>query len=185
MIAAVDIRPETASDAPAIAALAMAAFGAAEGPEIVGLLADLRVDPTAQPLLSLLAEVDGRVVGQVLFSRVRLVSAGPNPTAAILAPLAVHPDFQSQGIGGRLVVDGLSRLAAAGVELAFVLGHPGFYPRFGFTPAGLDRFVPPHPILPKNAPAWMLRELRPGASGGWRGQVLCAEAMADPKYWRE
>lgn len=185
MIAAIDIRVETAADAPAIAALAMAAFGTAEGPEIVGLLADLRADPTARPLLSLLAEFDGRVVGHVLFSRVRMVSSGPNPTAAILAPLAVHPDFQAQGIGGRLVVEGLSRLAAAGVELAFVLGHPGYYPRFGFTPASLDRFVPPHPILPKNAPAWMLRELRPGASGGWRGQVLCAEAMADPKYWRE
>jgi len=77
----------------------MFSFGTSEGPEIVQLIGDLLLDVTAQPVLSLVATVDGRVVGHVLFSKVRLKPAGQEVSAALLAPLAVHPDCQSQGIG--------------------------------------------------------------------------------------
>ena len=66
---------------------------------------------------------------------------------AILAPLAVVPDAQGQGIGGALIEHGLSLLQRSGVGLVFVLGHPGYYPRHGFEPAGRLGFDAPFPIL--------------------------------------
>lgn len=181
----IEIRPASHADLPAISDLALAAFGTAEGPEIVQLIADLLVDPSAQPVLSLLATADERIIGHILFSKARLKPPSQATSAALLAPLAVHPEVQGRGIGGRLITEGLERLAGAGVEWVFVLGHPGYYPRFGFSEAGIQGFAAPFPIPPQNAAAWMLRSLRPGESGRPCGQVICADALADPKYWRE
>ena len=179
------IRKAVDADFPAIADLAWSAFGSTEGPEIVQLIAALSADPTAQPLLSLVAVLDDRVVGHVLFSKATLAPSSRDVTAALLAPLAVLPDVQSQGIGSRLVTEGLRLLSDAGTELVFVLGHPGYYPRFGFREAGIRGFAAPHPIPDKNAAAWMVCELRPGAIGQEQGQVACADAIADLKYWTE
>ena len=181
----VKIREAIQSDFQAISDVAMSSFGTSEGPEIVQLIGDLLVDVTAQPVLSLIATVDDRVVGHVLFSKVRLEPPAQDVSAALLAPLAVHPDLQSQGIGAQLIAAGLQQLSDAGVDLVFVLGHPGYYPRFGFSEAGIKGFEAPYPIPQKNAEAWMVRELHPGVIGSTRGQVICADALADPKYWRE
>ncbi len=180
-----EVRPAVESDLQAISGLAMSAFGLSEGPEIVQLIADLLLDATAQPVLSLVASVDEGIVGHVLFSRVRLEPPGRRVSAALLAPLAVHPDFQSRGIGGRLVAAGLQQLADAGVDLVFVLGHPGYYPRFGFSPAEIKGFEAPYPIPPQNADAWMVLALHPDVSGNACGRVICADALAKPEYWRE
>lgn len=179
------IREALDADLQAISDLAMSSFGTSEGPEIVQLIGELWVDVTAQPVLSLVATVHGRVVGHVLFSKVRLEISGQQVFAALLAPLAVHPDFQSQGIGSQLVAAGFQQLSDAGVDLVFVLGHPGYYPRFGFSEAGIKGFEAPYPIPEKNMGAWMVRELHPGVIVTARGQVICADALADPKYWRE
>jgi predicted N-acetyltransferase YhbS len=72
-----------------------------------------------------------------------------------------------------------------GVELVFVLGHPGYYPRFGFKPAGVLGFEAPYPIPEKHADAWMVRELRAGIIGSVRGKVVCADTLSRPEYWRE
>ena len=181
----VNIRKAADSDTQAISSLVLSAFGATEGPAIVQLIADLLADASAKPVLSLVASVNNRVVGHVLFSKVRFKPPGQNVSAAILAPLAVHPDFQSRGIGGQLVVEGLKQLAGSGVKLVFVLGHPGYYPRFGFSAAGIKGFEAPYPIPDRNAEAWMVRELHPGMIGKVRGQVMCADALADPRYWIE
>lgn len=181
----VKIREAVQSDFQAISALAMSAFGISEGPEIVQLIADLLLDATARPVLSLVAVIDEGIVGHILFSTVRIESSGLDASAALLAPLAVHPDVQSRGIGGQLITEGLQRLSDSGVTLVFVLGHPGYYTKFGFSAAGVKGFEAPHPIPPRNAEAWMVRELRPGVIGNTSGQVICADALADPKYWRE
>jgi len=181
----VKIREAVQSDFKVISALAMSAFGISEGPEIVQLIADLLVDATARPVLSLVAVIDEGIVGHILFSTARIESSGQDASAALLAPLAVHPDVQSRGIGGQLVAEGLQQLSDSGVTLVFVLGHPGYYTRFGFSAAGVKGFEAPHPIPPRNAEAWMVRELRPGIIGNTSGQVICADALADPKYWRE
>jgi putative acetyltransferase len=185
IMAQVHIRKAIYSDFPAITHLAMSAFGLSEGPEIVQLIADLSVDVTAQPVLSLVATVDESIVGHILFSNLRIKPPGQEVSAALLAPLAVHPDFQSRRIGSRLVTEGLQQLSDSGVNLVFVLGHPGYYPRFGFSAAGIKGFGAPYPIPQKNAEAWMVCELQPGVIGDLSGQVICADALTDPKYWRE
>lgn len=179
------IRKAIHSDLQAISELVLAAFGVEEGPEIVQLIADLLADRTASPTLSLVAEVDGELVGHILFSKAHVESSDREVSAALLAPLAVHPDQQARGIGGRLIREGLAQLAAAGVDLIFVLGHPGYYPRFGFSEAGIRGFAAPYPIAPRNAGAWMVQALRPEIIGMVSGRVACAEALADPKYWHE
>ena len=175
------IRKAVDADIQAISTLAMSSFGTSEGPEIVQLIGDLLVDVTARPVLSLVAIVDGRVVGHVLFSTVRLKPPGQDVSAALLAPLAVHPECQSQGIGSQLVAAGIEQLSDAGVDLVFVLGHPAYYPRFGFFEAGIKGFEAPYPIPEKHAAAWMMRELHPGVIGSTLGQVTCADTLSDPK----
>ncbi len=170
---------------PAIDSIAIAAFGEAEGEEIVYLINALMIDKSAQPVLSLVASTTERVVGHILFSRAGLVGAGREISAMLLAPLAVHPDFQGKGIGGRLVEEGLRRLKQAGNDLVFVLGHPGYYPRFGFVEAGVNGFQAPYPILAKNAGAWMVHAMRPGLINEVDGRVICAASIDDVKYWQE
>jgi len=179
------IREATASDTPALADLAMTAFGAEEGPEIAALIEALLADPTARPLLSLVATAGDDIIGHVLFTAVSLRPASPGVTARILAPLAVRPGHQGQGIGGRLVRDGLERLRRAGTDLVFVLGDPRYYSRFGFTPAGRAGFEAPHPIPPEHAGAWMVLGLAPDAVDRARGRVTCADSLADRRYWIE
>lgn len=180
-----EIRLAGQSDVQGISHLAMSAFGISEGPEIVKVIGDLSADVTAQPVLSLVAVVNGTIVGHVLFSKVSFKPPGRNVSGAILAPLAVHPDFQSRGIGRQLVTEGLRQLSDSGVDLVFVLGHPAYYPRFGFSAAGIKGFQAPYPIPPKNADAWMVLELRPGTIGTTSAQVICADALDDPRYWCE
>jgi len=176
------IRKATESDLTDVLLVESRAFGGNEEAELVnGLLSD----PSAMPLLSLLAFEDERAVGHVLFTNVRLTGTEDTVSASILAPLAVVPEAQRQGVGTRLVQEGLRLLSEAEVDLVFVLGHPEYYPRHGFTPAGALGFEASYPILEKNAKAWMVQALRPGLIGSVRGKVVCADALDRPEYWRE
>ena len=179
------IRTSFESDKQAISDVVIIAFGQEQGPEIEGLIADLLKDPSALPLLSLVATVDEYIVGHILFTSAKIKHSQRMVSSAILAPLSVHPEYQSQGIGGQLIEEGLKQLKSAGVELVFVLGHPDYYPRYGFSAAGIKGFDAPFPILPENSDAWMVQELSPGIIGNVRGQVICADALNDPKHWRE
>jgi len=181
----VRVRKAEERDREGIEDLVTASFGPAEGVEIERLIADLVADTSAQPVVSLVATTDDRVIGHILFSRARVETEGPELSASILAPLAVHPELQGKGIGSQLVTEGLGQLAEAGVDLVFVLGHPDYYPRHGFAEAGVRGFEAPYPIAAKNAGAWMVQELRPGILGAVQGTVRCADALHDPRYWRE
>lgn len=178
-------RDAVTADAAAIAAVVHAAFGPAEGAEISELVTALMADPSAQPLLSLVTTHDDQVVGHVLFTHTRLEPAHTAARSAILAPLAVHPTQQGRGHGGQLIADGLMRLASAGTALVFVLGYPAYYSRHGFVPASPHGLAAPYPIPAEHADAWMVQALRPNILGQVRGQVRCAAALDDPRYWRE
>jgi len=179
------VRKAFESDKQAISDVVLAAFGDVHGQEIADLITDLLADPSAQPLLSLVATTNENVVGYILFTNARIKHSQRIVSTAILAPLSVHPEYQKQGIGGRLIREGLKRLKAAGVELVFLLGHPGYYPKYGFSAAGIKGFDASYPIPPENSGAWMVQELHPGVIGHVSGQVICADALNDPKYWRE
>ncbi len=180
-----NIRPSMKSDLDALLHVEAKAFGKEEEAEIIELVNALLGDPSAKLLLSLLAVHDDRVVGHVLFTKAQLSGSDESLSVSILAPLAVLPESRSQGIGSQLVREGLRLLSESGVELVFVLGHPTYYPRCGFRPAGVLGFEAPYPIPEEAAGAWMVLELRPGLIGRVRGKVICADALDRPEYWRE
>lgn len=170
----------TAADLSDVLTVERLAFG---GEVEAGLVADLLADPTAQPLLSLLARAEGRPVGHILFTAVRLEGAASGLRLAILAPLAVVPDAQRKGIGGRLIEHGIRLLGEAGVSLVLVLGHPGYYPRHGFQPAGRYGLRAPYPVSQESA--WMVRPIILNVLGRVQGRIACADALDRLEYWVE
>lgn len=176
------IRESSDSDLYDVLFVEHAAFGDDKEAELVR---ELLSDPSAQPVVSLLAYKDDRAVGHILFTAAFIKKAQRKVTAAILAPLAVVPDAQGQGVGGELVERGLQLMSRSGVDLVFVLGHPEYYPRHGFKPALQLGFEAPYPIPDKDEDAWMVQALRPGVIGFVGGKVICADALNKPEHWRE
>jgi putative acetyltransferase len=125
------VRPELPDDATAIRAVNVAAFPTPEEADIVDALRAAHA-----VVLSLVAvdEDEGRIVGHILFSPVTIDRPGTATVAIGLAPMAVAPSHQRRGIGEQLVRTGLEALRAAGQRAVVVVGHPGYYPRFGFAP---------------------------------------------------
>ena len=95
------------------------------------------------------------------------------------------PKFQRQGIGGALIKKGIEILAKSGIDLVFVVGHPQYYPRYGFTPASKLGFEPTYPIPKEVADAWMVQALHSGIIGSVSGKVICCDVMNKPEVWRE
>ncbi|QDU72955.1 GNAT family N-acetyltransferase [Mucisphaera calidilacus] len=181
------LRPHTKAETPDTLNVSRAAFPGDPGEDIAQLVNELLHDPTAQPRLSLVALIDNTIAGHALFTAVTIQHDNtPRPiTASILAPLAVLPDHQNQGLGGQLVQHGLNHLREQGTDLLFVLGHPDYYPRHGFTPAGTLGYNAPYPIAPENADAWMVQTLRPDFTRHAPGTVRCADALMHERHWVE
>jgi putative acetyltransferase len=150
----VEIRSEKPTDYAGVYQVNIQAFGR---PNEAELIDNLR--PVVQPHISLVAELEGQIVGHIFFSPVSIESPQASQTAMGLGPVAVLPAYQNQGIGTKLVEAGLEACRQQGHKLIVVLGHPNFYPRFGFIPAGSLglRF---HEPVPEQA--FMLLELSPG-----------------------
>jgi predicted N-acetyltransferase YhbS len=187
-IDAIQFRSARSDDRDQILAVHRDGFGDHDGPVIVSLVEEMLDDPTAEPIYSFVAVSEEKIVGHVLFTSVVIELAGKpsdRPTAQILAPLAVIQDLQGKGIGTQLVKDALQHLAAAGIELVFVLGYPEYYSRFGFVPAGIRGFEAPYPIPEKNAGAWMVLELQPGVVETFEGKVKCCRALDHRQHWVE
>jgi putative acetyltransferase len=98
------------------------------------LTAGLLNDKSAEPIVSLLAFHNDKAIGHILFTRVYLDKMTKKPLMHILAPLAVIPEYQKQGIGGMLMNEGIKILKEMGSKIVFVLGHMDYYPKFGFIP---------------------------------------------------
>jgi putative acetyltransferase len=126
------IRPETAQDLAKITEVNNLAFGQKNE----GMLVEkLRQTDRFISELSLVAELEGRIVGHVLFYPVIIRSVDSEFLSLSLGPMAVIPELQRQGIGSRLVTEGLAAAARLGHRSVIVLGHPDYYPKFGFKPA--------------------------------------------------
>lgn len=151
------------------------------------LTADLLGDSTANPILSLLAYYESKAIGHIIFTRVYIDEMNTDqPLIHILAPLAVIPEYQKQGVGGLLISEGLKRLKESGSELVFVLGHMDYYPKHGFIPdAGKMGYAAPYKIPKKYANAWMAQSLNEGEFSIKRGKVLCCNELNKPEHWRE
>jgi putative acetyltransferase len=173
------IRESNDSDYNAILEGNRAAFKSDVEPKLVS---NLLADPSAKPLLSIVAIIDDEIVGHILFTRCSLV---PDKAISlyILAPVSVLPKHQGNGIGGVLIRKGLEILANQEVDLVFVLGHPSYYPRFGFKPAISLGFETPFPIAKEHLDAWMVKKLNPRVGEDIKGKVICANALNEPEYW--
>ena len=131
----VTIRPEKPEDAPQVRNVNELAFGQPAEANLVERLQQACTDS-----LSLVAE-DDAVVGHILFTPVVVESAGQRVVGMGLAPMAVLPDRQRQGIGSQLVKRGLDILHERRCPFVIVVGHAEYYPRFGFEPASAHGLV--------------------------------------------
>ncbi|UNO42298.1 N-acetyltransferase [Streptomyces sp. MST-110588] len=161
------VRPETSADIPAVRRVNLAAFETAAEADLVDAL---RRDPAARlPGLSYVAEAaDGTVAAHALLTRCHVGEA----SAVALAPCAVLPEWQKRGVGGAVIRALLDAARAAGERTAIVLGHPSYYPRFGFEPA--SRFGI---LAPQEWPDEAFMALSLDGSEPPRGTVRYAEAF--------
>ena len=159
----ITIRLETPGDVASIRYVNEQAFGQKEEAEIVEKLRD-----RAALTFSLVAFQGNEVVGHIAFSPAVVASQSSNFVAIALAPMAVLPAHQRQGIGGQLVRAGLEECRNSGYEIVVVLGHPTYYPRFGFVPAN-QKGINCEFEVPEEA--FMVLELHEGALAG-RGGVV-------------
>lgn len=147
------IRAEAVPDQKTIRLVHEFAFETPAEAKLVDSLREL-----TKPLISLVAEEEGEIVGHILFSAVTL-DGQPDLNLMGLGPVAVLPQYQRQGIGSALVRTGLERCRDSGAAAVVVLGHPEFYPRLGFVPASRFGLCSEYPVPDE---AFMAIELQRG-----------------------
>ena len=163
------IRDERPVDVDSIRAVNLTAFETSTEADLVDALRR-----RATPLISLVAEDGANVVGHILFSPVTLASE-PGLTLMGLAPMAVVPSRQRQGVGSSLVREGLDRCRQVNAAAVVVLGHPEYYPRFGFLPAA-RLFLRCEYDVPEDV--FMVMELDQGTLKGKSGTIQYHPAFA-------
>jgi putative acetyltransferase len=139
------------------------AFGRRNEAVLVG-----RLREEVPRLISLIATIEKQVVGHILFSPVTVEGETAVYHSIALGPMAVLPNFQKQGVGSALIQAGLMACRAAGETAVFVLGHPTYYPRFGFKPTNTVNVDCEFKVPPD---VFMVHELVPNALDGWSGTV--------------
>ena len=159
----IEIRAERAGDESAVRRVNELAFGRAGEADLVDALRE-----AAGAQVSLVAADGGRIVGHILFSPVSIEPEDSSFAASGLAPMAVLPEWQRRGVGSALVRAGLDECRRAGRNAVVVLGHPGYYPRFGFVAASRFGLRCEYPVPDE---AFMAAELAPGALAGRGGLV--------------
>jgi putative acetyltransferase len=167
------IRAEERRDLAAVHAVNVSAFETPAEANLVDALGE-----EAQPLISLVAEDNGAILGHIMFSPVSL-SGHPALRMMGLAPMAVAPEHQRKGIGSALVRAGLEQCKQLGFGAVVVLGHPAYYPRFGFSPSarfgiGCEYEVPEE--------VFMVVELQAGFLDGASGKVKYHAAFNDKQF---
>jgi len=167
------IRPEKKKDYTAIHSVNELAFG---GRDEANLIQALRKSDGFIPELSLVAVQKGEVIGHILFSPIVIKSKERVISALALAPMAVHPKFKNKGVGSRLVRRGLEDCQRLGYKIVVVIGHPGYYSRFGFLPAR-DKGLKVAFSVPDEA--FMVLELVPGALDVTQGEIKYPPAFGE------
>ena len=157
------IRPEVPGDAAAIHQVNTLAFGQPQEADLVDALRR-----HGGLTISLVAVQDGRIVGHIAFSPVTITSDTATMDAIGLAPMAVLPEYQRLGIGSKLVEAGLHACHNTPYGVVVVLGHPHYYPRFGFTPAKPHGIVWEHDVPEE---VFMVKEIKAGALAQTQGVV--------------
>jgi putative acetyltransferase len=164
------IRPERADDHGAVRALNASAFASPGEAKLVD-----RLRREADSVVSLVAEDGGTVVGHIMFTPVTL-SNHPHLRIVGLGPMAVASTHRRRGVGSALVRSGLERCKEMGFGAVFVLGHPDYYPRFGFRPAVNYGLACEYDAPPE---AFMVAELQPNHLAAASGTISYHAAFED------
>ncbi len=173
-----NIRESVENDKTSIRKVHQNAFGQSEGETISQLAIDLLEDISARPILSLVAEQENEIIGNVIFSSIKI--EGTEETSAyIMAPVAVTKNAQGKGLGKKLINQGLDILKKRGAEIVLVLGDPNYYKRTGFKAD--HNLNPPYKLVYPEA--WMAHELVEGILTKLQGTVRCASSLNSPELW--
>lgn len=157
------IRPESTSDYNNVYSLIKQSFATAEhcdGNE-QDLVAALRESNAFVPELSLVAEIDGKLAGHILFTEIKIGEV----TALALAPLAVLPECQKKGVGSALIKAGHEKARELGYSCSVVLGSENYYPKFGYVPAEKYNIKAPFDVPSENFMVYWLSEIDNSVSG--------------------
>ncbi|WP_084146783.1 GNAT family N-acetyltransferase [Paenibacillus wynnii] len=169
----INIRTETKEDYIQVYDVNFMAFGDRE--DEARLVERIRESQYFVPQLSIVAENDNEIVGHLLMSKAKVVEGNSKHEVVVLAPIAVKPDFQKQGIGKQLIFEGLKRCKESNYNLILLIGHPTYYPKFGFKPArtyGLElkQFQVPDEVF-------MVCELKKNELCSIKGELIYPEAF--------
>ena len=157
------IRPETPSDTKAITKINDLAFGRKN--ESV-LISTLRSNAAFDPRLSLVALKSGELIGHIFLFPIFIQTEQENYPSLSLGPIAVHPEHQNQGVGGRLISQGHEAALKVGYTSVILVGHPWYYPKFGYRMASIWGLTNPWGI---HNEAFMAIELVKGSLEGKSG----------------
>jgi predicted N-acetyltransferase YhbS len=167
------IRTENENDYKAVYDLHFIAFGSREDES--KLVERIRQSEGFVPDMSIIAELDNEIIGHVLISKAKVVDNDRHHNVMVLAPVAVKPEFQKQGVGTKLINEGLQRNKDRGIGVILLIGHPSYYPRLGFKPArayGLE-------LKLFNVPdeVFMVCELIEGTLSDIKGELIYPKAF--------
>jgi len=156
-----------------------ASEGAEEGRLIGALVRELLASTPAGNLHVFCAEDDGALAGCILFTRLRY--DGDARQVFLLAPVAVAPDHQRQGVGQALIAQGLDALRQKGLDVAMTYGDPAYYGKTGFRPVTVDQAAAPQPL--SQPEGWLAQSLDGDPLIPLRGAAQCVPAFDRPEYW--
>ena len=174
------VRPAQDSDQPSIHGIVATAFPAQERAIIGQLVDDLAVESTHPPVKALVAEVAKQVVGYVCYSPV-FCTPSTGISGYILAPLGVLPHHQKQGIGSRLIRDGIAMLSDDGVDVVLVYGDPRYYGHMGFEREIGQLFVPPYAL--QYPFGWLGMHVSGCDLPQTPLACICVQALSKPDLW--
>ncbi|MGM1048746.1 MAG: GNAT family N-acetyltransferase [Bacillota bacterium] len=168
------IRTEEIQDYSQVEQLLKSAFKSEAEPRLVERI---RSSVNFIPELSIVSETDGHITGHIMLSVAEVIDDDQSYRVACLAPLAVEPTLQRKGIGGALIREALNRCQQFNIPLVFLIGHPSYYPQFGFVKAGhygfqLKQFEVPEEVF-------MVYEIEAGALNRLKGEFRYSDAFLD------
>lgn len=169
----ITVRTETMQDFEQVREVNILAFGNRE--DEANLVERIRQSEGFVPRLSIVAELDSVIIGHLLMSKAEVKEEGKTHEVIALAPIAVRPEHQRHGIGKQLIEEGLRRCLELGFTIVLLIGHPAYYPKFGFRPAralGLElkQFEVPDEVF-------MVNELQENALRHVKGELIYPKAF--------
>jgi putative acetyltransferase len=167
------IRTEVLEDYKAVFKINYLAFGKQEDES--KLIERIRVSGEFIPELSIVAEDEGKIIGHILLSKAYIVTELEVHEVIVLAPVAVHPAYQKRGIGRKLIKEGLRKVKNMKYGLVLLIGHPTYYPKFGFKPARQFRLELRQFEVPDEV--FMVCEMREGELNRIKGELKYPKAF--------